>query len=191
MRGFSVSPCACHSVGPLSLPRVLLRTDHLQVPSGRRLGVCHELHGLSLHAGEHVLADGHGESRGAMSEPLRDNLDRHAGRDQKRRVSVPEIVQADLGELFCLAGERLEGAREVAGVQSRAVPQGEHQPMRGPLSRPLLPLVVLLGFPCLIAASVSLSISTCRRPVEVFGLLSHVSARDCDTCALHRDGACV
>jgi hypothetical protein len=53
------------------------------------------LRGCCAHARQEVLVGVHGEGRMLVTEPLADDLDRHASGDEQRGVGAAGVVEAD------------------------------------------------------------------------------------------------
>ncbi len=99
---------------PLSLFRPSL-PEHDVAEHGR---------GVSLHAREDVLVDGHRERRAAVAEALAHDFHRDTGLQQERGVRVAEVVHADSRQSG-LGDVALKDLAEQVGVRRAAVERGE------------------------------------------------------------------
>ena len=76
--------------------------------------------GFGLHAGQHVAVEVEGDGNARMAQPLLRDLRVNARCEELCRMAMPEVMEADLGEL-AFAEEYLEPMGDAPGLQRVAV----------------------------------------------------------------------
>src|SRR5687767_15673485 len=85
--------------------------------------------GSILHAGEDVGIGVERDAGLSVPEPLTHDFERLTGREEQRRVTMPEVVNADLRDAS-LGNDRVEVAVEIVGVEQLPVARGEDKIVR-------------------------------------------------------------